>query len=205
MEAMAWLPDWPLAAKPAAAATTTWLARRRKPAGDRINPHPHERQYNKGSTHGAARPTQASKPTRPAGRRSSCPAPATTTGERSPVKTASRPPVYEDRASNRAPIITAPNTGPSSDSSACASSVKHIESAGYTRASGSFEASGTSHVGSVPVMERDSGRDGSGFDCVVVRRSGGTNELTKRTTGMGVTLAGVWWLRWVHSALSEPS
>ena len=45
VEAMAWLPDWPLAAKPAAAAAT-WLARRRKPAGDRINPHPHEREYN---------------------------------------------------------------------------------------------------------------------------------------------------------------
>lgn len=80
VEAMAWLPDWPLAAKPAAAAATTWLARRRKPAGDRINPHPHERQYNKGSTHGAA---DASVETHPAGRRSSCPAPATTTGERS--------------------------------------------------------------------------------------------------------------------------
>ena len=62
VEAMAWLPDWPLAAKPAAAAAT-WLARRRKPAGDRINPHPHEREYNKtlrsrehrgSSTHGAA-------------------------------------------------------------------------------------------------------------------------------------------------------
>ena len=60
VEAMAWLPDWPLAAKPAAA---TWLARRRKTAGDRINPHPHEREYNKtprsrehrgSSTHGAA-------------------------------------------------------------------------------------------------------------------------------------------------------
>lgn len=152
MEAMAWLPDWPLAAKPAAAAATTWLARRRKPAGDRINPHPHERQYNKGSTHGAARPTQASKPTRPAGRRSSCPAPATTTGERSPVKTASRPPVYEDRASNRAPIITAPNTGPSSDSSACASNTSSLL---LVPPSGSFEASSTSHVGSVLVMERD--------------------------------------------------
>ena len=60
VEATAWLPDWPLADKPAAA---TWLARRRKPAGDRINPHPHEREYNKtprsrehrgSSTHGAA-------------------------------------------------------------------------------------------------------------------------------------------------------
>jgi hypothetical protein len=125
------------------------LARRRKPADDRINPHPHEREHtiNAGgsSTHCAGRDAadanvhhQRSKtggrapflavPRRRRARQERkavrlAQPPGGVQGHRAaehpdgPVKTASRPPVIRTGgglaiASDRAPIIAAPNTAP---------------------------------------------------------------------------------------------